>query len=72
MRMMLGWVFGLLGVVLVIHGLGAFDSAASGVSGLISGGSTDRTVWLLLGGVAAVLVGVTVAGTHPHHHRTQH
>lgn len=47
------------GVVLVIWGVSASDSFTSDISRLFSGVLTDRATWLWIGGVAAVLVGMS-------------
>jgi hypothetical protein len=45
------------GIVLIIYGLSASDSVGSGFSRLFTGTPTDRTIWLLLGGIAASVIG---------------
>ena len=46
------------GVVLIIYGVSASESVSSDVSRLFTGAPTDRTIWLLIGGVvlAALLL----------------
>lgn len=46
------------GVVLLIYGASASDSVASSFSRLFTGQPTDRTIWLLLGGMAAAVAGL--------------
>jgi len=46
------------GAILVVYGLGASDSAGSGISRFFTGAPTDKTIWLLVGGGAAVIAGV--------------
>ena len=46
-----------VGIILIIAGVAASDSTASGVSRFFTGNPTDKTMWLLLGGVAAAIVG---------------
>lgn len=65
MRFLLGATVAVLGVVLVIHGLGAYDSVSSGVSRLISGTPTDRTLRLLVGGAPAFVVGLSITARMP-------
>lgn len=47
-----------IGLVLTGYGLSASDSFGSSVSRLFTGAPTDKTVWLLIGGVAALIIGV--------------
>jgi hypothetical protein len=47
-----------LGVILIICGISASDSIGSDFSRLFTGAPTDKTIWLLIGGVAATVVGV--------------
>jgi hypothetical protein len=51
-------VFLLAGVVLVIFGINAMHSFGSEVSTFFSGSPSNKAVWLLLGGVVAVLGGM--------------
>jgi amino acid permease len=46
------------GIILIIYGVSASNSTASGLSRIFSGNPTDRTMWLLIGGVAAAIVGL--------------
>ncbi len=46
-----------IGVILIISGVAASDSTASGISRFFTGNPTDKTMWLLLGGIAAAIVG---------------
>lgn len=46
------------GIVLIIYGLNASDSISSRFSHFFTGSPTDRTIWLLIGGVAAAGVGL--------------
>ena len=50
-----------VGVVLVVYGIDASNSASSTVSRAFTGSPTNRTLWLLLGGVAAAIVGAVMA-----------
>lgn len=47
-----------VGVVLIVWGLNASDSVSSEVSRLFTGSPTDKTVWLLVGGIVAGVVGL--------------
>lgn len=46
-----------IGIVLIIAGVAASDSAASGVSRFFTGNPTDKTMWLMIGGIAAAIIG---------------
>jgi uncharacterized membrane protein HdeD (DUF308 family) len=46
-----------VGIALIIYGLNASNSAASGFSRFFTGAPTNKTLWLLWGGVAAAIVG---------------
>ncbi len=48
-----------IGIVLVVMGANASDSLGSRLSRFFSGTPTDATIWLLIGGVLAVVVGVS-------------
>jgi len=45
------------GIVLIIYGVSASESISSDFSRLFTGNPTDKTIWLLLGGVVASAVG---------------
>lgn len=46
-----------VGVVLIIFGLSASESLGSEVSRFFTGTPTDKSMWLLIGGVAAIAFG---------------
>jgi hypothetical protein len=46
------------GIVLIIYGISANDSTASGFSRFFTGNPTDKTMWLLIGGIVAVVAGL--------------
>ena len=46
------------GIVLAIFGISAADSFSSDVSRFFSGKPTDKAMWMLIGGIAAVAVGL--------------
>ena len=60
MRKFVGAGVIVLGVFLVIAGMDASDSISSRFSKLFTGSPTDKTVWLLIGGALAVMVGVSM------------
>ncbi len=47
------------GIILIIYGISANDSAASGFSRFFTGNPTDKTMWLLIGGGIAAAVGAS-------------
>jgi len=48
----------IVGIVLIIYGINASNSLGSDVSRFFTGSSTEKTVWLLVGGVVAAIVGL--------------
>jgi hypothetical protein len=48
------------GAVLMIIGINATNSFRSDVSNFFTGSPTDKAVWMLIGGTAAVIVGLTM------------
>ena len=46
-----------IGVVLIIYGISASDSLGSDFSRFFTGSPTDKTIWLLLGGIVATVLG---------------
>jgi hypothetical protein len=55
-----------VGIVLLIFGFNASQSFSSDVSRFFTGNPTDKSIWLLIGGAAAVITGLVVAvrGAH--------
>jgi hypothetical protein len=47
-----------VGILLVIWGVQASESISSDVSRMMTGSPTDRTIWLLSGGIALGLMGL--------------
>lgn len=45
------------GLVLITIGMNASNSVGSGFSRIFTGSPTDKTIWLLIGGVAAAAIG---------------
>jgi len=52
-----------LGVVLLIFGFNESHSFSSDVSRFFTGNPSDRSMWMIIGGVAAVIGGLVVAFT---------
>ena len=48
------------GVVLIIIGVQATDSFSSDVSRFFTGSPTNKAVWMLIGGIVAAIVGLTM------------
>ena len=48
------------GVVLMIIGINATNSFSSDVSRFFTGSPTDKAVWMLIGGIVAVIVGLAM------------
>lgn len=46
-----------VGIVLIIFGINASESFGSDVSRFFTGNPTDKSIWLLIGGILAVVVG---------------
>ena len=46
-----------VGIALTIYGLNASDSIGSDVSRAVTGTPTEKSMWLLWGGVGATIVG---------------
>jgi hypothetical protein len=50
-----------LGIILLIFGFNASHSFSSDVSRTFTGNPTDKSIWLIVGGALAVIVGLFVA-----------
>ncbi len=48
------------GLVLMIIGINATNSFSSDVSQFFTGSPTDKAVWMLIGGIVATVVGLTM------------
>jgi len=46
------------GILLLIFGINAYDSASSDISRFFTGSATDRSIWMLVGGVALTVLGL--------------
>lgn len=58
MNKMLSFVFVGIGVALLIYGISATNSIASDFSRLFTNAPTDKSVWLVVGGVVSVAIGL--------------
>jgi uncharacterized membrane protein len=61
MRKYIGASLVVLGIVLTAYGLKASDSLNSRMSQLFAGHPADGATWLLVGGILAVFVGLSLA-----------
>jgi hypothetical protein len=50
-----------VGIALIIYGINASDSFGSEAKRFFTGTPTDKSMWLLLGGIAATTVGAVTA-----------
>ena len=46
------------GIVLIVYGISASDSISSSFTRFFTGSPTDKTMWLLIGGIVAAAVGL--------------
>jgi hypothetical protein len=60
MKNPLGLVLIALGVVLLVYGINSSNSVGSDVKKAITGTPTDRSMWLIIGGVVAAAGGLGV------------
>jgi hypothetical protein len=49
-----------VGAFLIVYGINASDSAGSGISRIFTGAPTNKTLWLLLGGIGSAIVGAAM------------
>jgi hypothetical protein len=58
MKTIIGIAFLILGIVLLCMAYDSYHSAASGVSRVVTGTSTDKTLWLTVGGIVGSVLGL--------------
>lgn len=46
-----------IGVVLIVYGINASHSISSDFSRVFTGSSTDKSIWMLVGGIVAAVIG---------------
>ena len=46
------------GIVLVVFGVAATKSFSSDISRFFTGSPTDKAIWMLIGGIVAVIIGL--------------
>ncbi len=49
-----------VGIALIIYGIDASNSASSAISRTFTGSPTNKTLWLLLGGIASAICGLVL------------
>jgi len=57
MSRLLGLVIFVVGIILLVFGISATDSVGSDISRFFSGKPTDKAIWLLISGIAGVILG---------------
>jgi len=45
------------GIALIVYGVNASNSTSSGFSRFFTGSPTDKSIWLLIGGIVAAAIG---------------
>lgn len=48
------------GVVFIVLGISATNSFSSDVSRFFTGSPTDKAIWMLIGGIVAAIIGITM------------
>lgn len=49
-----------VGIALIIYGIDASNSASSSISRTFTGSPTNKTLWLLIGGIGAAIAGAVL------------
>jgi len=62
MNKALGLALVVAGIVLIIFGINASDSLGSDITRFFTGTPTDKSMWLLIGGIAAAVTGLVLSG----------
>lgn len=65
MNKYLGIALLVAGAVMIIFGIQASDSFSSDVSRFFTGNPTDKSMWLLLGGITSAIVGFFLTARKP-------
>ena len=52
-----------VGIVLIVWGANASQSAGSEISKFFTGAATNKSIWLLVGGAVALIAGASMAFT---------
>lgn len=61
MRRAIGIVLIVVGITLLVLGINAADSLSSQISEFFTGNPTDRAIWFLITGIAAIVGGIVTA-----------
>lgn len=61
MNKAIGFALLAVGVVLIALGINASESFGSEVSRFFTGSPTDKSIWMLIGGVAAAVMGLVLS-----------
>jgi hypothetical protein len=46
------------GILLLIFGINAYNSSSSDISRFFTGSATDKSIWMLVGGVVVTVLGL--------------
>jgi hypothetical protein len=46
------------GILLLIFGINAYNSSSSDISRFFSGSATDKSIWMLVGGIVLTVLGL--------------
>lgn len=46
------------GILLLIFGIDAYNSSSSDISRFFTGSATDKSIWMIVGGVVATVIGL--------------
>ena len=46
------------GILLLVFGANAYDSSSSDISRFFTGSATDKSIWMLVGGAAVIVLGL--------------
>jgi drug/metabolite transporter (DMT)-like permease len=62
MNKILGIICIIAGIVLAVYGVNATNSFSSDVSRFFTGTPTEKSIWMLIGGIALAVVGLVLSG----------
>lgn len=58
MNKAIGLALLVVGIILIVFGVNASNSFSSDVSRFFTGSPTNKSIWMIIGGVAAAVVGL--------------
>lgn len=61
MKLAIGLALLVAGIAMLVWGISAADSLESEVSEFFTGNPTDKSMWLMIGGIAAAICGIVLA-----------